>query len=127
MSPHSGMCCRRFVRLHVSKSPTTSTASASRRRSSKTAQQPEHEYLYWEFAAYDQQQAVRAGKWKIIRSGVDNGDPPFELYDLSHDIGEQHNVAAENPDVVRRLAELRRRGPHAVEVVPAAGVGEAEE
>ncbi len=26
--------------------------------------QPEHEYLYWEFSGYDQQQAVREGKWK---------------------------------------------------------------
>ena len=65
--------------------------------------QPEHKYLYWEFAGYDQQQAVREGKWKIIRSGVDVGDPPFELYDLSTDIGEKHNVAGEHPDVVARL------------------------
>ena len=68
-------------------------------------EQPEHKYLYWEFSGYDQQQAVREGKWKIIRSGVDVGDPPFELYDLSTDIGEQHNVAAEHPDVVARLTK----------------------
>jgi arylsulfatase A len=67
--------------------------------------QPEHKYLYWEFSGYDQQQAVREGKWKIIRSGVDVGDPPFELYDLSTDIGERHNVAAEHPDVVARLTK----------------------
>ncbi len=68
-------------------------------------EQPEHEYLYWGFSGYDQQQAVRAGKWKIIRSGVDVGDPPYELYDLSTDIGERHNVAAEHPDVVARLTK----------------------
>ena len=70
-----------------------------------TGDQPEHKYLYWEFSGYNQQQAVREGKWKIIRSGVDIGDPAYELYDLSTDIGEQHNVAAEHPDVVARLTK----------------------
>jgi arylsulfatase A-like enzyme len=69
--------------------------------------QPQHKYLYWEFSSGGQQ-SVRAGKWKIIRSGVDTGDPPFELYDLSRDIGEQHNVAAEHPDVVAQLAQYAK-------------------
>ncbi len=73
-------------------------------------EQPEHKYLYWEFPSYDQQQAVRAGKWKIIRSGVDVGDPPFELYDLSTDIGERHNVAAEHPEIVARLTKYAKEG-----------------
>jgi len=70
-----------------------------------TGDQPEHKYLYWEFSGYNQQQAVREGKWKIIRSGVDIGDPAYELYDLSTDIGEKHNVAADHPDVVARLTK----------------------
>jgi arylsulfatase A-like enzyme len=68
-------------------------------------QQREHEYLYWEFPASGFQQAIRSGNWKIVRHGVDKGDPPFELYDLATDIGEQHNVAAEHPDVVQRLSD----------------------
>ena len=67
--------------------------------------QPDHKYLYWEFSGYDQQQAVRAGKWKAIRSHVDVDDPPWELYDLSRDIGEEHDVAAEHPEIVERLAK----------------------
>ncbi len=66
--------------------------------------QRQHDYLYWEFPAYGMQQAVRSGNWKIVRHGVDKGDPPFELYDLSSDIGEQHDVAAEHPEIVHRLA-----------------------
>jgi arylsulfatase len=70
-----------------------------------SGKQPEHNYIYWEFSGYDQQQAVREGHWKIIRSGVDVGDPPWELYDLSIDLSEKHNVAAEHPDIVSRLAQ----------------------
>jgi arylsulfatase len=67
--------------------------------------QPQHEYLYWEFPAYGVQQAVRSGNWKAVRSGVDRGDPPFELYDLSNDISEQYNIAADHPDIVRRIVD----------------------
>jgi arylsulfatase A len=67
--------------------------------------QTEHDYLYWEFPGYDEQQVVRSGKWKAIRSHVDVDDPPWELYDLTSDIGESRDVAAEHPDVVERLAK----------------------
>jgi len=66
-------------------------------------EQPKHEYLYWEFPASGFQQAVRSDNWKIVRHSVDQGDPPFELYDLGADISEQHNVAADHPDIVSRL------------------------
>ncbi|MDE0767984.1 MAG: sulfatase [Opitutaceae bacterium] len=42
--------------------------------------------------------AFREGKWKVIKSG----DHTW-LFDLSKDIGEQTNVAAENPETVQRL------------------------
>ena len=41
--------------------------------------------------------AVRSGKWKLINK---------QLYDLSNDISESTNVAAENPRVVERLSKL---------------------
>jgi arylsulfatase len=71
-------------------------------------EQPEHEYLYWEFPASGFQQAVRSGNWKIVRYGVDKGDPPFELYDLGADISEQHNIAADHPDIVSRLTSYSK-------------------
>jgi arylsulfatase len=83
-----------------------------------TGQQPEHKYLYWEFSGYDQQQVVREGKWKIIRSGVDVGDPPWELYDLSADIGETHNIAAEHPDAIDRLAKYAAEAHTPSELFP---------
>jgi arylsulfatase len=71
--------------------------------------QRQHDYLYWEFPAFGFQQAVRSGNWKIVRAGIDKSDAPFELYDLGSDIGEQHNVAAEHPDVVARLTEYAKK------------------
>jgi arylsulfatase len=72
------------------------------------ADQAKHEFLYWEFPSYKMQQAVRAGNWKAVRSGVDQGDSAFELYDLSTDVGETRNVADEHPDVVKKITEIAR-------------------
>jgi arylsulfatase A len=44
--------------------------------------------------------AIRAGDYKLIEY---YDDMRVELYDLSRDIGEEHNLAATNPEVVRRL------------------------
>jgi arylsulfatase len=64
------------------------------------AEQQQHEYLYWEFQG---RQAVRMGRWKGIRNGVDR---EIELYDLETDIGEQHDVANDNQDVVARITDI---------------------
>ncbi len=65
--------------------------------------QPQHEFLYWEFSETDQM-AVRMGNWKLL---VDHGQP--RLYDLGSDVHEDHDVAAEHPDVVSRLTAIARR------------------
>jgi arylsulfatase A-like enzyme len=61
-----------------------------------------HEFLYWEFHERGFQQAVRMGDWKALRlqPGL-----PLELYNLKTDLGEKHNVAAQNPEVVARIEE----------------------
>ncbi|MGN6510864.1 MAG: sulfatase [Chitinophaga sp.] len=46
--------------------------------------------------------AARKGDWKLI---YDQRKQQLYLYDLKKDIGEEHDVAAENPAVTRRLAE----------------------
>jgi arylsulfatase A len=44
------------------------------------------------------------GRWKGIRNNVvKQPDAPIELYDLDRDLAETTNVAAANPDVVRRI------------------------
>ena len=52
--------------------------------------------------------SVHAGKWKLIRLFYEGEDSAhdYRLYDLESDIGETKNLAAEHPNVVRRLDEL---------------------
>ena len=66
--------------------------------------QPTHDHLYWEFHERGFSQAVRFGKWKAVRNGYLAA--PIELYDLSVDLGEQTNVAADHPDLVAKAAGL---------------------
>jgi arylsulfatase A-like enzyme len=79
--------------------------------------QREHEYLYWEFHGRGGRVAIRKGNWKGIRYHVDAApDSPLELYDLSVDSSEKHNVAAQHPEVVLELTRLiqQSRRPHPV-------------
>lgn len=46
--------------------------------------------------------SIRHGSWKLIYF---HEGPRFELYDLSSDVGESQNVAAERPALVRDLAD----------------------
>jgi len=60
----------------------------------------ENRFLYWEHFGGGFQQAVRIGDWKALRLAQNES---LELYDLSKDIGEQNNVAAEQTDVVEKI------------------------
>ncbi|TWT75050.1 arylsulfatase [Allorhodopirellula solitaria] len=59
--------------------------------------------LYWEFFERGFQQAARRGKWKAVRLGPER---PLELYDLSQDASEQHNIAAANPAIVQEFETI---------------------
>jgi arylsulfatase A-like enzyme len=67
-------------------------------------EQKAHEHLYWEFLRGGTfSQAVRLGNWKGVRHGTKK---PLELYDLAADIGEKKNLAADHPDVVKRIEAI---------------------
>jgi arylsulfatase A-like enzyme len=65
--------------------------------------QPPHEYFYWEFPERGFSQALRLGNLKIVRNSRFAG---LELYNLKSDLGEQHDLAAEHPDVVAQAEKL---------------------
>jgi len=74
-----------------------------------------HEAFYYYFR--DQLQAVRSGKWKLQlpykitkrKQEKAASNAPLKLYDLEADIGETTNVAADHPDVVKRLLALAEK------------------
>lgn len=66
--------------------------------------QPRHDYLYWEFYEQGSAQAVRQGRWKAIRAPMFSG--PIALYNVAEDLGEEHNVAAEHPELVERMRQI---------------------
>jgi arylsulfatase len=74
--------------------------------------QEKHEYLYWE---YKGKQAVRIGKWKAYRPGVDQN---LELFNLEDDIGEQQDLAAENPEIVAKIQEILQTARTKSELFP---------
>tara|TARA_B100000212_G_scaffold280965_2_gene220918 strand:+ start:46246 stop:47757 length:1512 start_codon:yes stop_codon:yes gene_type:complete len=68
--------------------------------------QEPHEFLYWEFPAYEGQQAVRMGDWKALRKGIFRGNMDLELYNLKTDPREQFDVSAAYPEVVGRIEAI---------------------
>ena len=67
------------------------------------AEQEKHEFLYWEFHETNML-GLRMGDWKLV---VKNGSTM--LYDLSVDVHEDNDVAADNPDVVKQMIEIMNR------------------
>ena len=67
------------------------------------AKQEKHEFLYWEFHETNMM-ALRMGDWKLV---VKNATP--YLYDLSKDIHEDIDVAAQYPGIVAEMVEIIHR------------------
>lgn len=68
--------------------------------------QKKHDFLYWEIpAAQGLTQAVRMGDWKAVKPRPAGA---FELYNLKADPKETANVAAEHPEVIRRITDCVR-------------------
>lgn len=68
----------------------------------ESERQKKHDFMYWEFHERGAtEQAVRMGKWKAVRH-----DPKgaIELYDLSTDISESNDSAAEHKGVVEKIS-----------------------
>lgn len=66
--------------------------------------QARHKYLYWEFHEAGGRQAVRSGKWKLVKLQVRNKDKTTcELYNLEKDPAEMQNLLNRKPSVYKRL------------------------
>jgi arylsulfatase A-like enzyme len=71
------------------------------------ANQPQHEFLYWEFYEQGSFQALRMGDWKAIVRPI--GGNKVELYNLKTDLAESDDVADQHPDVVAKAREICER------------------
>lgn len=69
----------------------------------QNTKQQNHQYLYWEFPESGGQQAVRMDNWKAVRMDIHKGDLKLQLFDLSADIREEHDVASAHPDIVQQM------------------------
>ena len=73
-----------------------------------TAKTAPHEALYWRFG---EQMAIRQGDWKLVRydgnadtnTGKRQPVSAVKLYDLSKDVHEDKDLAAEQPEKVKQL------------------------
>lgn len=73
----------------------------------KEDNQKQHEYLYWEFHEKGGRQAIRKGNWKAVRYNVlKDPEALIELYNLSEDIGEANNIAAEHPAIILEMEKI---------------------
>ena len=74
-----------------------------------------HEYLYWEFTEGGPKQAIRKGDWKAIRFLFEERT---ELYNLTIDIGENHDVSSQYPEKVTELIRLMEEAHYQSELFP---------
>ena len=71
-----------------------------------------HETIYWRVG---KKAAIRMGDWKLVRNAR-GGDAPWELYNLTEDIGEATNRAEQDPERFERLlAQWQRWNAQMVE------------
>jgi arylsulfatase A-like enzyme len=81
--------------------------------------QPEREFLYREFPAYGGQQMLHMGNWKLVRQNLMAAgkgkakakapkQPTLELYDLATDRHEEHDVAAQHPDIIAKMQAIMK-------------------
>ncbi len=72
----------------------------------------EHEYMYWEHV---NRYAIRKGDWKATKG---RNQVEWELFDLSNDRMETHNLADENKELVEELSKKWEEWANAHQVLP---------
>ena len=73
----------------------------------KASRQQPHEYLYFEYPERGGQVAVRMGNWKGVKRDLrTNRQAAWEIYDLSQDISESRNLAAQHPELAARFEAI---------------------
>ena len=86
--------------------------------SGNDAQQKKHGFLFWDFAGYGGQIAVRMGKWKGIRRNLHkNPQASLELYNMEDDLREKNNVVKIHPEIAEKIKSIMMRERTRPEIV----------
>lgn len=73
-------------------------------------EQNSHNYLYWEFHEKGGRQAVRKGKWKLVKLNVfDASKTKLELYNLENDPSENQDISKKHPDILEEMTALLKK------------------
>ena len=71
--------------------------------------QEKHEYLYFEFPEKGGQVGIRFGNWKGVRTNVKkDAKAAWQLFDLSKDITETHDIAGKHPAIIKRMQAIQK-------------------
>ena len=70
----------------------------------READQQKHDHLYWENGGHaTHAQAVCLDQWFAYRQ---HPNQPAQLWDTKNDVGGEHDVGAEHPDIVQRVLDV---------------------
>ena len=86
--------------------------------------QEEHAYLYWGGGTFTPRaQAVRMGDWFAMRESMSE---PIQLWNLVNDLECEHNVAVENPEIVKEVVKIMQNEHEDSEWYPNPGDSEED-
>jgi arylsulfatase len=68
--------------------------------------------IYWE---HEGNRAIRQGNWKLVAKGIKG---PWELYDIEADRSELHNLAEQQPQRVKEMADMWQAYAERANVIP---------
>jgi len=79
----------------------------------KDTKQKQRPYMYWEYPDKGGQLAVRMGKWKGVKTGLNkNPKAQWQLFNLETDEKESKDVAAEHPEMMAQFDAIVKKEHH---------------
>jgi arylsulfatase A-like enzyme len=69
-------------------------------------EQKQHDYLYWEFYAQGGKRAALTHQWKAVQLNMNESGDSILLFNLHADGAEEHDVAAQHPEVVQQFEQI---------------------
>jgi arylsulfatase A len=66
--------------------------------------QKKHDYLFFEYPEKGGQLAIRMANWKAVKTNLrKNPKAPWQLFDLSKDVNETTDIAAQHPELLKHF------------------------